>query len=190
MSGSHDAGIYVGDSLAANAVVSHNRSWNNALGILVRHTQKAVVSDNDVRGNCLGVFLLADGQAGGSGQIAVFNDTVVGNTEVCTQFDAAGFLPILGGGGIVLAGSKHNVVFQNAVRDNRGDTVFSGGIVVVATTRANTDGSFDASTSNLVVVNRLAGNQPADIVNDAASTPNVIVGNQCRTSVPGGLCGF
>ena len=190
VSGSHDAGIYIGDSLAASAVVSHNRSWSNALGILVRHSQKAVVSDNDVWGNCLGVFLLADGQAGGSGQTAVFNNTVVGNNEVCTQFDAAGFLPILGGGGIVLAGSKQNVVFQNAVRDNRGDTVFSGGIVVVATPRANSDGTFDASTGNLVVLNRLRGNQPADIVNDAASTPNVIVGNQCNTSVPGGLCGF
>jgi hypothetical protein len=190
VSGSHDAGIYVGDSLAANAVVSHNRSWNNALGILVRHSQKVVVADNEARGNCIGVFLLADGQAGGSGQTAVFNNTVAGNNEVCTQFAAAGFLPILGGGGLVLAGSKHNVVFQNTVRDNQGGTLFSGGIVVVATPRPDADGSFDASTGNLVVLNRLRGNQPADIVNDAASTPNVIAGNQCRTSVPDGLCGF
>jgi len=28
-----------------------------------------------------------------------------------------------------------------------------------------------------------------NIVTDAASTPNLIVGNRCDTSVPGGLCG-
>ncbi len=108
VSGSHDAGIYIGDSLEANAVVSHNRAWGNALGILVRHSQKAVVSDNEAWGNCIGVFLLADGQDGGSGQTAVLNNTVYANSEVCTQFAAAGFLPVLGGGGIVLAGSQHN----------------------------------------------------------------------------------
>ena len=171
-------------------MVSHNRSWDNALGILVRHSQRVVVSDNEVWGNCLGVFLLADGQAGGSGQTAVLNNTVVANNEVCTQFEAAGFLPVLGGGGIVLAGSQHNAILQNVVRDNRGNTLFSGGIVLVATPRANADGSFDASTNNLVFLNRLRGNQPADIVNDEASRPNLIAANQCRTSMPNGLCSF
>jgi hypothetical protein len=146
------------------------------------------VSDNEVRGNCLGVFLLADGQAGGSGHTAVLNNTVSANNDVCTQFADAEFLPVLGGGGIVLAGSQHNAVLHNIVRDNRGDTLFSGGIVLIATPRANADGSFDASTNNLVVLNKLRGNEPADIVNDAASTPNLIGANQCRTSMPDGLC--
>jgi hypothetical protein len=190
VSGSHDAGIYVGDSLDANAVVSHNRSWDNALGVLVRHSQKVVVSNNEVWGNCLGVFLLADGQAGGSGQTAVLNNRVFANSEVCTQFAAAGFLPILGGGGIVLAGSQHNAILQNVVADNRGDTLFSGGIVLIATPRANPDGSFDASTSNFVILNTSRGNDPADIVNDAASESNIIVANRCQTSTPGGLCSF
>lgn len=188
VTGSHDAGIYIGDSLTANAVVSRNGSWGNALGILVRHSQQAHVSDNQVWGNCLGIFLLADGQAGGSGQTAVLNNTAVGNNEVCTQFADAGFLPVLGGGGIVLAGSQHNVIFQNEVRDNRGDTLFSGGLVLVATPRANSDGTFDASTNNLAILNRLRGNEPADIVNDEVSSPNFIVGNRCRTSTPDGLC--
>jgi Right handed beta helix region len=190
VTGSHDAGLYVGDSLEADAVVSHNRAWGNALGILVRHARRVVVSDNQSWGNCLGVFLLADGQAGGSGEIAVLNNTVVANNDVCTQFDAAGFLPVLGGGGIVLAGSQNNAIFQNVVRDNQGDTLFSGGTVLIATPRANSDMSFDASTGNLVFLNRLRGNEPADIVNDEASTPNLILANQCLTSDPDGLCGF
>jgi hypothetical protein len=190
VSGSHDAGIYVGDSLDARAVVRQNRAWNNALGILVRHTRKTIVSDNETRDNCIGVFLLADGQAGGSGDNAVLNNTVVANNDVCTQFAAANFLPILGGGGIVLAGSQHNAVIQNVVRDNEGNTLFSGGIVLVATPRANQNGSFEASTNNLVILNRSRGNEPADIVTDSASTANLIVGNRCGTSVPSGLCGL
>ena len=176
VSGSQDAGIYIGDSLDANAVVSHNRAWNNALGILVRHSQKAIVSHNESWSNCIGVFLLADGQEGGSGQTAVVNNTVFDNNDVCPQFE--GFLPLLGGGGIVLAGSKQNTIFQNVVRDNRGDTLFSGGIVLIATPKPNSDGSFDASTNNLVLLNRLRGNEPDDIVNDAASTPNFIIANR------------
>ena len=189
VTGSHDAGIYVGDSLEADAVVSHNRAWGNALGILVRHSQRVIVSSNASWGNCIGIFLLADGQAGGSGQTAVLNNVVSANNDVCLQFEAAEFLPVLGGGGIVLAGSRHNAVLQNVVTDNRGDTLFSGGIVLIATPRANEDGTFEASTNNLVFLNRLRGNQPADIVTDDASSPNLIVANRCSTSVPGGLCG-
>jgi len=189
VSGSHDAGIYVGDSLNANAVVSENRAWGNALGILVRHSQKVVVSNNASWGNCIGVFLLADGQEGGSGQTAVLNNTVSANNDVCEQFNDAGFLPILGGGGIVLAGSQHNAILHNDVTDNRGTTIFSGGIVLIETPRAREDGSHDASTNNLVLLNTLRGNRPADIVKDDASSPNLIVGNRCQTSDPGGLCG-
>ena len=189
-SGSHDAGIYVGDSLNANALVKDNRSWGNAIGILVRHVQNAIVSGNEVWGNCLGVFLLNDGQAGGSGHTAVMNNTVVANNEVCEQFGPPGYLPPLGGGGIVLTGSQHNAIFQNVVRDNQGTTLFSGGIVLIATPKANTDGSLDASTNNLVFLNRARGNDPADIVKDDASTGNLIVANRCRTSTPDGLCGF
>lgn len=178
VSGSHDAGIYVGDSENANAVVSFNRAWGNALGILVRHSQKVVVTNNASWGNCIGIFLLADGQAGGSGQTAVLNNTVSANNEVCEQFNEAGFLPILGGGGIVLAGSQHNAVLHNEVTNNRGTTIFSGGIVLIETPRARDDGSHDASTNNVVALNSLRGNRPADIVTDDASSPNLIVGNR------------
>jgi parallel beta-helix repeat protein len=185
-SGSHDAGIYVGDSPDANAVVTNNRSWDNSLGILLRNTRGAVVSDNDVSGNCLGVFLLADVVPGGSGNIAVLNNSVSGNNKLCPAFE--GFLPDLGGGGIVLSGSQHNAVFNNTVTGNHGTTGFSGGIVLIASTLENTEGSFDASIGNLVVSNKLRGNQPADIVADAVSTPNFIVANKCRTSMPDGHC--
>jgi Periplasmic copper-binding protein (NosD) len=187
-SGSHDAGIYVGDSVDANAVVTNNLSWDNALGILIRHSHKVVLSHNKVWGNCLGVFLLSDIEAGGSGHITVQHNRVSANNNVCPNFE--GFLPDLGGGGIVLAGSQHDIIFQNVVTDNRGNTLFSGGIVLITNTLPNPDQSFDVSKDNLVALNRLSGNEPADIVTDAASTPNVFVRNRCDTSIPDGLCTF
>lgn len=187
-SGSHDAGIYVGDSGNANAVVTNNRSWNNALGILVRHSHKVVVSHNRVWGNCLGVFLLSDVEAGGSGQITVQHNRVSANNNFCPVFE--GFLPDLGGGGIVLAGSQHDIILHNVVTNNRGNTLFSGGIVLITNTLPNPDGSFDVSKDNLVALNRLSGNEPANIVTDAASAPNVFFRNRCDTSIPEGLCGF
>jgi hypothetical protein len=187
-SGSHDAGIYIGDSVDANAVVSHNRSWDNALGVLIRHSHQVVVSHNEVWGNCLGVFLLSDVEAGGSGDITVEHNTVSANNSVCPEFE--GFLPDLGGGGIVLAGSQRDTISYNVVTDNRGNTLFSGGIVLITNTLPNPDGSFDVSKDNLVASNRLSGNEPADIVTDAGSTPNAFVRNRCDTSIPDGLCSF
>ena len=147
-----------------------------------------VVSHNKVWGNCLGVFLLSDIEAGGSGQITVQHNRVSANNNFCPVFE--GFLPDLGGGGIVLAGSQHDIIFQNIVTDNRGNTLFSGGIVLITNTLPNPDGSFDVSKDNLVALNKLSGNEPGDIVTDATSTPNVFVRNRCDTSIPDGLCGF
>jgi len=187
-SGSHDAGIYVGDSVDANAVVTNNRSWDNSLGILVRHSHKVLVSHNKVWGNCLGIFLLSDIEAGGSGQITVQHNRVSANNNFCPVFE--GFLPDLAGGGIVLAGSQRDIIFHNVVSDNRGNTLFSGGIVLITNTLPNPDGSFDVSKDNFVALNRLSGNEPGDIVTDATSAPNVFVRNRCDTSIPDGLCGF
>ena len=123
-----------------------------------------------------------------SGDNAVLKNSVRDNNESCTQY--AGFLhvPTIGGGGIVAAGSLHNVVSDNKVTGNSGDTPYSGGIVVVATTIPDADGSFTPSTGNVVVQNRLRHNHPADIVQDTASQPNVFLDNRCDTSTPDGLC--
>jgi hypothetical protein len=76
------------------------------------------------------------------------------------------------------------------VTHNRGNTLFSGGIVLITNTLANPDGSFDVSKDNLVALNRLSDNEPADIVTDAASTPNFFFRNRCDTSIADGLCSF
>ena len=70
------------------------------------------------------------------------------------------------------------------------DALFSGGIVLIANTLQNPDGSFDVSKDNLVALNGLSGNEPADIVTVAASTPTDFDRNRCNTSIPDGLCSF
>lgn len=186
-SGSEDAGLYVGDSPDANAVVSDNVTRHNALGVLVRHARHVVVAHNRAWGNCLGVLLLDDRQPGGSGDNAVLDNRFIANNDECPQF--AGFLGATpGGGGIVAIGSQHNVIAHNLVLANRGDTPFSGGIVLVAT-QEDDQGEISASTNNAVLENRLRFNTPADIVQDDASSPNLIAHNHCRTSMPPGLCG-
>src|SRR3954469_388339 len=60
--GSGEAGLYVGDSPHADALVTMNRTRNNLFGVLVRHTHDVSVVRNMVSKNCLGVFLLDDRQ--------------------------------------------------------------------------------------------------------------------------------
>jgi nitrous oxidase accessory protein NosD len=175
--GSAEAGLYVGDSPHADARVMMNRTWNNLFGVLVRHTHDVSVVHNTVTKNCLGIFLLDDGQAEGSGDNAVVGNWVRANNRTCEIEEIPGS-PAVGGGGIIAAGSQHNLIAHNTVRRNRGDTMFSGGIVLVS-----------GAMHNLVTHNRLSGNRPADIVQDESSSSNRFVANQCRTSMPDGLCG-
>jgi hypothetical protein len=83
---------------------------------------------------------------------------------------------------------QHNVIARNTVHGNRGTTILSGGIVLDATTRANADETFAASTGSAITHNHASHNRPADIVEDDASTANVITGNRCHTSIADGLC--
>jgi nitrous oxidase accessory protein NosD len=182
--GSEEAGIYVGDSPEANALVSHNRSWNNGIGVFVRHVHFASVRDNWVQHNCIGIFLLNDGQPEGSGDTTVTRNDVRNNSKFCPGDEEEG-IPETSGGGIVLLGSVNNVVRRNDVSGNHGNTFVSGGIVLLTS-------PFGAvpvgSTGNLVARNRLERNSPADLVQDAGSTGNTFRRNSCDTSIPDGLC--
>ena len=148
--------------------MARNRTWDNQFGVLVRHTHDVAVVRNRVHDNCLGVFLLDDGQPGGSADNAVLGNQVRRNNHRCAVEEVPN-TPFIRGGGIVAAGSQHNLIARNVVRGNRGHTRFSGGIVLVATPAASADGSFSAATHNLVIHNRASRNLPADLVEDRAA---------------------
>ncbi len=182
--GSEEAGIYVGDSPAAHALVSKNRSWNNGIGIFVRHDHFVAVQENWVTGNCIGIFLLNDGQPEGSGDQRVARNAVLHNNKFCPGDEEEG-IPETSGGGIVLLGSVNNVVRYNLVSGNRGQTLVSGGIVLVTSPFGPTP---VGSNGNLVAHNHLRHNKPADLVQNPGSTGNTFRHNNCNTSTPAGLC--
>ena len=129
--GGIEAGIYVGDSPEAHAVVSENRVWDDGIGgLFVRHVHFATVVENWAKGNCIGIFLLNDGQpeegrAEGRRERRIARQQgLPGSEERASRR--------LSGGGIVLSVPVDNVVRRDLVDGNHGDTLVSGGIVLIS----------------------------------------------------------
>ena len=181
--GSHEAGFYIGDAQDADTLVEGNKAWNNDLGIFVRHARHVTIVDNQVWGNCFGVLVLDDGQAGGAGNVAIRENNIHGNTTICPHTDPD-TPPTHGGAGVVILGADNNRVTDNHVSDNAAATPFAGGVVVLSSAFF---GGHDAM-SNTISDNELRNNSPADIVWDGAGTDNKFRDNDCRTSIPPGLC--
>ena len=181
--GSNEAGFYIGDAQDADTVVEDNKAWNNDLGIFVRHARHVNIADNEVWGNCFGMLVLDDSQAGGAGNVSIHDNKVHGNTRVCQQTDPQG-PPTHGGAGVVILGGDHNWISDNNVSDNAAETPFSGGVVVLSSAPF---GGHDAM-NNTVTDNELRNNHPADIVWDGKGTGNTFTDNECTTSLPPGFC--
>jgi parallel beta-helix repeat protein len=178
--GSEEAGIYVGDSANANAVVEGNDVSDNQLGIFIRHTRKVEVAYNHAQGNCEGVLVLDDGQPGGAGNINIHNNVFDANNKFCPAGDEN---PPLQGGGVLLFGATNSIVAQNQVLNNQGDQLNSGGIVLLSAGPEGGDPS-----GNIVRNNTAYSNSPADIIYDGSGSGNQFYGNHCATSQPDGLC--
>ena len=172
--GSDVAGIYVGDSPRADAIVKHNRTWNNQFGFFVRHTHDVTLKRNHTWKNCIGALLLDDGEPGGSRDNHVLGNLVQRNNHACVDDeDGTAF----SGGGIVLLGSRHNRIAHNTVLGNSKVSDFSGGIVLLGQANRNT-----------VAYNFLRNNRPADIRKDPSSVRNHFLHNNCQTSQPAWIC--
>ncbi|MFC9851910.1 right-handed parallel beta-helix repeat-containing protein [Streptomyces prasinus] len=182
-----DAGIYTANVFEADAesrtydtrgtVISGNRLTGNRIGMTTRRLGNLTVEHNLVTGNCAGVFVVLPRTVG---DLTVRRNAVHENNRYCP---AAARLPHLQGVGIVLVGTEKALVTQNAVRDNVGDSPYSGGIVVF--------GSMDgvANDRNVVRDNLVLGNLPADLATrDAEGKDNKFINNVCGTSEPAGTC--
>jgi nitrous oxidase accessory protein NosD len=182
-----DAGLYVGDvANARGTIVADNVAVGNALGVLVRHAHNVNVTGNTLIGNCVGVALVDDGQAGGQGQTRVVGNVINANNRTCPGEEDEG-VPPLGGSGVIILGGQHNAVRNNTIIGNQGDpqtSPFAGGVVLApAASPAATP-----AEHNIIVFNLIKQNTPADIIDESGSTKNVIKHNTCGTSQPDGLC--
>ncbi len=180
-SGEH-AGLYVGDIANAHGTeVAENHASGNAMGLLVRHARNVKAWNNTFVGNCTGIVLVDDGQKGGQGHTALWQNNVVKNNRNCK---ANGPLPAFHGTGILLFGGDHNSIKKNWVQRNRGKLPYSGGIVLFrGVPPQNRPAAF-----NVIAGNDVRGNAPYDLVNRSGSRTNKFHANRCRTSSPRGLC--
>jgi nitrous oxidase accessory protein NosD len=180
----HEPGLYLGDSPNADYVIAHNRSWNNQYGIFVRHSAHGRIHDNQTWGNCVGAFLLDDGQPGGLNHMTLWDNRSWANDAACPADDEGA--PPLSGIGVLLVGAHSVVLHDNVITKNvpSGPTARSGGLVMVS---AKPFGGLRLR-HNRVIDNTLRGNSPFDIFYDRSGGDNVFRGNTCNTSHPSWIC--
>jgi parallel beta-helix repeat protein len=179
-----EAGLYVGDSQSAHAVVTRNKVTNNAgSGIFLRDASHGTVSRNRVSGSCVGIYLLGDAP-GPVGHWRIGRNKVLRNNRECkaTTGDEGG--PALSGLGIALAGADHTKVTRNVIHGHRKKhpSAVYGGIAIV---RAGlTSGT--VPVEDLISRNVATRNRP-DINWDGTGSVS-FKRNTCNRSQPASVC--
>jgi nitrous oxidase accessory protein NosD len=181
-SGSELAGIYVGDSPAADVLILANDTFENgSFGFFFRDAANGRLVGNRSHGNCVGAIVLNTGP-NIAGDWRFTGNKISDNDGFCP---GEGEDPPLSGIGVAIAGGADNTLVGNIIRDNTpsGEVPFSGGVVVldIGIPGAN------PPSGNTVKGNVILGNEP-DIFWDGTGDGNVFRANLCETSVPDGLC--
>jgi parallel beta helix pectate lyase-like protein len=184
---SHDnaePGLYLGDSPRADYVIAHNSAWDNQYGIFIRHSAHGRVHDNKTWGNCVGTFLLDDGEQGGLRSMKLWDNSSWANDKACAADDEGS--PPLSGIGALLVGARRTTLFHNDITRNipGGPSAFSGGLVMIS---ARPFGGLPLRHDR-IVRNTITGNQQFDVTYDGSGFDNRFVGNTCNTSQPASIC--
>jgi parallel beta-helix repeat protein len=176
-----EAGIYVGDSPNADAVVRDNISYGNlGNGIFVRDASHGIVKDNQAFDNCVGILFLDTPEPTPNSDWVANDSSVNHNNKPCpatTESDA------VSGVGIAIVGAHGLLIRNNTTNGNQpgGPTDASGGIVLA------TLPGFPTTTGNRIKENSAFGNAPVDLFWDTQGD-NQFTRNRCKTSAPAGLC--
>lgn len=162
------------------AQVRGNELTGNKMGVVLRRVRDMNVQNNEMTGNCAGMFVIGDENTPRGGDLTVRRNLVTDNTKYCGP---NAHLPFVQGAGIVLTGVEKTVVERNTITGNSGTSVMSGGVVLFQ--------SFVgvANTDNTIRDNVLSDNAPADLADrDSKGKDNTFTGNSCSVSVPAGRC--
>ena len=177
--GNHEAGLYLGESPQAAAVVSDNTAHGNRFGIFFRDSRGGMFTDNDVNGNCVGMLFINTGLLpSGDGDATAKDNTANKNNLACPAVEG----PPTSGIGIAIAGGDHITLRDNTANGNvaSGPTIATGGIVL-----APGPGGL---TTNINVVDNDAHKNSTDIVVAVPSPTNHFDDNDCKTSNQAGIC--
>jgi parallel beta-helix repeat protein len=195
--GTSDAGLYMGNSPHADFTIKDNTAYADLWGILVRDSSTGRVTGNTLHDSCSGLVFLNTGTGTGVQDWVASDNTATHNNNFCPA-SATGLPFNLTGLGILIAGGRHIVLRDNTVRRNQpsgppttlNGVALAGGIVVVSTANVSVFPGFQgsAATLNTIVDNTVRNNQPFDLASDGLGTGNRFLSNECRTSMPAGLC--
>ncbi|MFE2432632.1 nitrous oxide reductase family maturation protein NosD [Streptomyces sp. NPDC059373] len=161
------------------AVVRDNRLAGNRVGVVLRRVRNMLVANNRITENCGGVFVVGDENVPRAGELTVRGNLVAENNKYCAS---NGRLPFIQGVGILLTGAEKTVVTGNQVLGNAGTSPMSGGVVLF---RSNVG---VANSGNTIRQNLAQGNAPADLADRDAGAGNIFSGNSCHASEPTGRC--
>lgn len=180
--GNGDAGFYVGDSPHADALVQGNRSISNhGEGVFLRDASYGTVRGNLVRGNCVGIEVLA-GAPGPAGHWTITHNRAIANNKGCKGQSSEGEPP-QSGIGIALLGAARSSVSENRVFGQRHlHPSFASAGIVVGRGADGTPSRRDTITRNVVL-----HNHPHDLRWDRSGSVG-FARNRCQTSLPRGLC--
>jgi hypothetical protein len=183
---SHDnaePGFYLGDSPHADYVIAHNRAWNNQYGIFIRHSAHGLVHDNRVSGNCVGMFLLDDGERGGLRSMTLWSNTSTANDKACPADEEGA--PPLSGIGVLLIGARRTVLERNTITHNvaSGQSAVSAGLAMLSAKQfGGLPLRHDRVHNNTITGNTL------DVFYDGSGFDNRFHHNTCASSKPAWIC--
>ncbi|MEU6238376.1 right-handed parallel beta-helix repeat-containing protein [Kitasatospora sp. NPDC047058] len=181
------SGVFLANSVAneggamdtEGTLVSGNRLSENRIGVTVRRLRDLDIAQNDVRGNCGGVFVVGDEGVPKAGALSISRNRVVANNKYCPPNPRLDFIQ---GTGILLTGAEDTTVTDNQVRDNVGTSSMSGGIVLFRSLVGA------PNARHTISGNQATGNSPADLVDADTGTTNTFSRNHCAVSIPAGHC--
>ena len=179
-----EPGLYLGDSPHADYVIAHNSVYRNQYGVFIRHSAYGRVHDNRAWGNCVGMFLLDDGEAGGLHNMTLWRNRSFQNSKACPADDEGA--PPLSGIGVLLLGAQRTTLHNNWIVNNQpgGDSFLSAGLVMISAEQFGGQPLKHDTISH----NTITGNSPLDIFYDGSGSDNSFPDNTCASSQPSWIC--
>ena len=161
------AGIYIGDTRRARAVVEGNESFDNTFGLFLRDVSLGDITANQFHDNCIGILNLDTPGPVRAGRFTISENTIEHNNAFCRGQGRGE--PSTGGSGIVILGGRGNTIQGNVIARNRTsrNVPFHGGVVLV-----------EHASNNTVTGNTLLRNRP-NIFTDGSGSGNQVSGNTC-----------
>jgi parallel beta-helix repeat protein len=164
VSGSGEAGLYVGDSAHANLTMTGNETFDNGFGIFLRDSRYGDVTGNHAHDNCVGILNIDFNGSANAGHYRIADNTIENNSRVCEADMPSGV-------GILAVNVNADVIENNVISTNHGTGQFHGGVVLL-------DVFGRPPRDNRITSNELIRNRP-NIVFDGSGQHNVIANNDC-----------